>query len=299
LGCASSSVAYAADPNAVAPVYTGTGTGIAIPIGSGGPAVDDGVPAAYKQLKDAITAEIEAGTFTAQPVSRGIKIGIGAALSTGAVQPMYTTCVDGFPCSFDITSFFPGMHEQTTIYCVVAAVQSFAVFDLGTSYETMGTGSVIKAQDAIFAALHGNKSGVDDIYALPWINAQFSSHGYTFYYYAVKPTSTSTFMSFVREDLWGFLEANYVRVSLANGGYGKFTSGGLHATEATGYDDNAGTVTSYDPWSKRSSSSNAACTSTAYGSGTWGCYWVMPQAKYYQAMDKEATGNGIQAPLWY
>jgi len=135
--------------------------------------------------------------------------------------------------------------------------------------ETMGTGSVIKAQDAIFAALHGNKSGVDDHLRAPLDQCPVLESRGNLLYYAVNNVDVDVHELRAGGPL-GLPGSQYVRVSLANGGYGKFTSGGLHATEATGYDDNAGTVTSYDPWSKRSSSSNAACTSTAYGSGTWG-----------------------------
>jgi hypothetical protein len=132
---------------------------------------------------------------------------------------------------------------------------------------------------------------------LAWINTQFSNHSYSFYYVARKPTSVSDFMSLVRIDIYLYVEMDFVRVNLSSGYYGDWRSGGFHATGSTGYNDTAGTVTSYDPYSLRSS--NGTCSSPSYGDPTkqtLGCTWTMRQAYYYYAMDK-SSGGGL--PVWY
>jgi hypothetical protein len=181
-----------------------------------------------------------------------------------------------------------------TYYCVVAFVQSVAAWDLSSSYTKMGTSSQRGGQDVIYAALGSNTVNID-VRGLSWINTQFSNHSYSFYYVARYPSSVSDFMSYVRYDIYLYYEMNYVRVNLSSGYYGGWTSGGLHATGSTGYNDTASTVTSYDPYALRNS--NGTCRNTSYSSSqTLGCTWTMPQTNYYYAMDTSGAGT---LPVWY
>jgi hypothetical protein len=299
--CMSIASVAAADPNSAGSTSIYTGTGEAVVPGGTAVSVDAGVPAGYAQLKASQFAAFVAGKPLR--IVSPTKLGSGAmTTSEGAlVQPMSSTCVNGYPCVVSITSYLPTMHEMRTYYCVVAFIQTVAVWDINTSYRTMGTGSELGAQDVLYGQMNGGSHGpgVWDPDAKNWINSKFSSTGYNFYYLPVFPVSTSYFMYYLRFDLYGLYpdqETNYVRVLLSNGGYGGWTSGGLHATGSAGYNDTTGTVTSYDPWSYHLSGSSS-CYSTYWSSSqTDGCFWTMAQANYFQAMD--TSGNGTY-PVWF
>jgi hypothetical protein len=294
---------YAADPNSTG-AYTGTG----VAVGSGGSAVSvpTGIPAGYAERKASQFAEFAAGRPASQPIVRPVKRGVGATGSgtttPPGIQPAVSCPVGGYPCYFTIVTWFPSLHQMRTYYCVVAFVQTVAYWDLGSSFLTMGTGSQLGGQDWLYNnALYGGDHGpgVWDPNALNWINSQFSSRGYGFYYLPVLPGDTPSFMSYVRFDMYYYhpdAETNYVRVALSSGEYGGWTSGGLHATGTEGYSDNTGTVLSYDPYDTRNS--DGTCTqSISYSySQTSGCYWNMPQSNYFYAMD---TGSNGTLPLWY
>jgi hypothetical protein len=266
--------------------------------------VDTGIPAGYATLKASQFTSFVAGKpvqAIVHPTKRGS--GVSDVGSGTLISPMTSTCVGTFPCVVSIVSYLPSQHELRQYYCVVAFIQTIAVWDFGTSYLTMGTGTQLGGQDVLYGQMHGgsNGLGVYDPWALSWINSKFSSIKYMFYYVPVSPSSTGSLMSYIRFDLAAYApdrESNYVRVDLENGGYGGFSGGGgvrLHSTGSAGYDDLNGTVTSYDPWSHRSS--NGMCDSTYWSSSQpAGCFWTMAPANYFQAMDR--TGNGT-SPVWY
>jgi hypothetical protein len=294
----------AADPTSLSgSTSTYTGTGVAVVPGGSATDVATGIPTGYAELKASQFAAFVAGKTPAQAIVPPTKRGSGA-IDFGAgtlVNPMATTCVGGYPCVVSITAYLPSKHEMRTYYCVVAFIQTVAVWDINTSYLTMGTGSELGGQDVLYGQMNGgsNGPGVWDPYALSWINSKFSSIGYGFYYLPVAPNSTYLLMNYIRFDLQHLVpdrETNYVRVYLSNGGYGGWQSGGFHATGSAGYNDTTGTVTSYDPWSYHLSGSST-CYSTYYSSSQPdGCFWTMPQANYFQAMD--TSGNGT-LPVWY
>ncbi len=279
------------------------GTGVEIWVGSNPPNVDLGIPSGYAALKMSQFASFVAG----KPASVVIptKKGSGAkdTVTRAVLAPMTATCRNGYPCVVSITPWLPTKHESRTIYCVVAFIQTIAIWDINTSYQTTTYSAQVARQDSLYSQLHGgsNGPGVYDPYALSWINNQFSVTGYPFYYLPILPASFSDFIDYLHYDLQGLYpdrESNYVRVNLANGGYGGFSSGGglrLHATGSAGYDDTAGTFTSYDPWSHRSSS--GMCDTTYWSSSQLpGCFWTMPQSNYFQAMDTSGNGTG---PVWF
>ena len=196
--------------------------------------------------------------------------------------------------------------------CVVAFVQSVAAWDLSSSYKYWGGASSVRgAQDNLYnGPLKGGSTGspgVVDTNALSWVNAQFSSHSYGFYYLGGWPSNSGGFMNLVRMDTYGYDEVNYVRVDLSSYNYawgqGVDAKGRhpLHATGATGYNDPAGTVTSYDPFSYGSgekSGPSSACSSAWFTmSYTWGCNWTLSQNNYYLAMDKGTSYP--DEPMWY
>jgi len=270
-------------------------TGVAVPSGGKPATIATGVPAGYAALKASQLAAVAAGKSPAQAVVHGNKMGPNPMTVT---PNLGSACVGSFPCAFSILNSFPNLHEMQPYFCVVAWVQSVAVWDLGSYYLTMGTGSQLGGQNVLYSQLNGGiyGLGVYDPYALSWINSKFSSAGYPFYYVAVKPSTIASFMYDVRFDLAWYYETNYVRVNLAYGYYGGFGSGGLHATGTLAYSDTAGTVTSYDPYSLRSSDGSCANTSYSY-SQTKGCSWTMSQTRYFLAMD---TGsNDGTSPVWY
>ncbi len=295
-----SSVA-AADPNASgANIASYAGTGVAV--GPGGLTnVGDGIPAGYAELKASQFASFVAGKTPAQVVVHPIKRGSGAT-DVGPRTDVHPMSACGlYPCAVSITGYLPTKHEMRTYYCVVAFIQTVAVWDINTSYLTMGTGSELGGQDVLYGQMYGGDHGLGvwDPHALSWMNSKFSSIGYGFYYVDVWPADSSDLMQYIRFDLAALVpdrETNYVRVYLSNGGYGGWQSGGFHATGSAGYDDLAGTVTSYDPWSYHVSGSSS-CYSTYYSSSQLdGCFWTMPRANYFQAMD--TSGNGTN-PVWY
>ena len=281
------------------PVFAGdpTFTGITAAPSGQLTQVDPAIPAGYAQQKAAELAAIDSGQLSpAGLAATKTGSGSGVAAQTQAA-PLVATCVNGYPCVWYFTS--PGLHQMTTIYCVVAFVQSVGRWDLSSWYLDMGTGEQLLAQNQIYAALGSNTINIDTR-ALPWINTQFSNYSYRFRYDPINPTSEPTFMNYIRMDIYTFVEMNYVRVNLSSGDYGGWKSGGLHATGSTGYNDNTGLVTSYDPYSTRNT--DGTCKSTSYGgSGSgagpyWGCTWTMLQTNYYLAMD---TSGGSDYPLWY
>lgn len=257
--------------------------------------IDPGIPAGYAQLKAAQVASFEAGQIPAKSLAR-VKTGSGSKtlLLQATISPMVSTCVGTYPCAAGFTSVFPSLHQMRMTYCVVAFSQTVASWDLSTSYRTMG-GSQRAAQDAIYQALGSSTINIDKR-ALTWINQQFTRYGYGFSYVAEYPTSTADFMRMVRADVVLYVETNYVRVDLSSGRYGGFSTGGLHATGTTAYDDNNGIVTSFDPWSLRNNT-NGICQSTYYDKNqTSGCVWTMTQANYFLAMDRSGAGT---LPVWY
>jgi hypothetical protein len=241
-------------------------------------------------LKASQLAAVEAGQLSAAGL-RATKTGSGSGLvAQTQVTPLVAFC-GSYPCVWSFPN--PGLHQMRNYYCVVAFVQSVAKWDLSSSYLTMGTGSQLGGQDVIYQALGSNTVNID-VRGLSWINTQFNNHSYSFYYVAVKPTSTS-FMNYIRFDIYSYVEMNYVRVNLSSGSYGGWSSGGLHATGSTGYNDTAGTVTSYDPYALRNS--NGTCRNTSYSSSqTLGCTWTMLQNRYYYAMDQSGAGT---LPVWF
>lgn len=300
-GVTASSV-MAFDPSAVTDGATNyPGQGLNVWTGGGTPpTVDPGLPAGYANTKASEFAAFVSGKPL--QVVHPTKKGSGAFMTnSGAIVTPLSACQSGYPCAVSITSYLPTKHEMRTTYCVVAFIQTIAVWDISATYGTFGSGrygqgTQLGAQDQLAAEM--GRQGTWDPYALSWINGKYKSVGYGFYYVPITPYDVNQFMGLIRFDLHALLpdqESNYVRVNLSNGGYGQWTTGGLHATGSAGYDDNAGTVTSYDPWSHRSG--NAMCDSTYYSSTqTAGCFWTMSQGKYFQAMD---TGSSGTLPLWY
>lgn len=285
---------YAADPT-LSDGASASFTGISVVPGGQSAQVDSGIPAGYAQLKASQVASFEAGRNPAKSLA-GVKTGSGSKtlLLQATVSPMASTCVGTYPCAAGFTSWLPSLHQMRTIYCVVAFAQTVANWDLATGYKTMGTGSQLGGQDVIYQALGSNTINIDKR-ALTWINQQFANYGYGFRYVALYPTSTAAFMSLVRADVVLYVETNYVRVNLSYGRYGGFSSGGLHATGTTAYDDNNGLVTSWDPWSLRNT--DGTCQSTYYSSSqTSGCVWKMTQANYFLAMDRSGAGT---LPVWF
>jgi hypothetical protein len=285
----SASPVYAADPT-----FTGITAGPAGPVTQ----VDPAIPAGYAELKASQLAAVESGQLSVAGL-RAKKTGSGAGLVAQAhATPLTAICVNGYPCVWSFPD--PGLHQMRTYYCVVAFVQSVAKWDLDGSYITMGTGSQLGGQDVIYGALGSNTVNID-VRGLSWINTQFRNRSYGFSYVAVKPTSAYTFMNYVRADVYAFAEMNYVRVNLGSGSYGKWVSGGLHATGSTGYNDTAGTATSYDPYALRNGDGTCAQPSSGHNpsyssSQTLGCTWTMPQANYFFAMDTSGAGTN---PVWY
>ncbi len=280
--------------------------------------MDIGVPAGYAQLKQAQLTAMAAGKLPVQSVVRATKTGAGAAQSTTSAGPMVATCNGTYPCVLSLP--FPGFHQKTQYYCLVAFVQSVAFWDLSNSYMTMATGTIRGAQDKIYGTNLSNgiraffpddaelgHIGANDYKALAWINGQFSSHsGYTFRYVAVKPIDVSSFMWYVRYDVDLYAEVNYVRVDLSTYAYrwgqsvDKHGNHPLHATAASGYDDNAGTVISYDPFAYGPNRVGGSCTSASYSNvADWGCVWTITQVNYFRAMDRSASLNDATASVWY
>jgi hypothetical protein len=270
---------------------------------SGGGAIPANVPVAYIQLKQSQLAALASGTLTPQSIIRSAKLGSGSTLqfSANAVSPMSNLS--------SITINFPGFHQMTTWYCVVAFVQSVLFWDVSPSYRYYGGASTLtQGQNNLYnGPLKGTKKdGVKDPVALSWIDGQFSSNGYAFFYLGAWPSNAAGFMNMIRLDTNDYYEANYVRIDLTTYDYawgqGKNPDGShpLHATGGVGYDDSAGTVTSYDPFSYSPAEKGlpgTACTSNWFTSSyEWGCNWTLSQDRYYLAMDKQTSGDD---PMWY
>lgn len=310
LGCTSASSVLAADPaSAVQSAASYSGTGIAV--GNGGISTDLGIQAQYAQLKEAQLAALDAGTLSVSSLAPAKKMGAGAtdlpaAPLTSAAAPMAI-----------VSQEFPGFHQKTNYYCLVAFVQSVAYWDLDDYFMEMGQGSILGAQNKIYGTNltngireyypdTGTKKGASDAKAIAWINKNFLSYGYGFSYVAISPTSTSDFMNAIRLDNGLWYEVNYIRIDLTTykyaWGQAKNSDGThpLHATAATGYNDTAGTVTTFDPFSYSSaelSGPYSSCTSHSFNSTpNWGCVWTLTQGNYYSAVDRWDTDT---KPMWY
>ncbi len=301
----------AANPDSTTTEPTYEGTGIAV--GPTSQPVDLLISPADIKAKEDQLAAVKSGKGHAMLQNR--KLGGGASLAQDGLTPM-AACADGYPCSSSVASWFPGLHQKTNYYCLVAFVQSIAYWDVNTSYKTYGTASIRAAQDKIYGTNLGNgirayypddltHKGANDYKALAWINGKFATISYTFKYVHVMPTSTASMMGYIRMDIYDWMEANYVRVDLSTYKYkwGQPVSNGvhpLHATGTTGYNDTAVTVSSYDPLAAGPNKVGGVCTSSSYSStADWACQWTLTQANYYLAIDRSTSISDATNPLWW
>jgi hypothetical protein len=296
-----SSPVLGADPNADgSATASANGTGISVAGGA-----DSAVAPALVQQKYAqLQAYVRSGGLPTRAAKSGAASSQAQAMAARAViSPLYATS--------RYLSWYPGFHQKTTYYCLVATVQSIAYFDLESQwYYGLGTGSILGAQNKIYNGYydpdgHYNPGiissappGASDAKAIAWMNTQFSRYGYSFYYVAVTPSSQGAFMAEIRFDVSDY-EAAYVRVDLSTPsgtGYMWYQASGprghiLHATLAVGYDDSAGTVRSYDPFTHTTSSGCSTYYSSSYD---WACNWTITQTRYWRGMDRT-----VGIPLWF
>ena len=294
--------ALAADPIEDTSTF---GTGIAVdPIAPD----NSSVPPAYlkeknRQLKDFV----KTGAHPPRPVKHG------AAAPQLDVLPMSGT---GVPAQAYLT-WYPGFHQKTGYYCLIATVQSIAYFDLEPLwYRTLGSGSIRGAQDKLYYGYYdpdgtwnpalwvggATNSGASDAKAVVWINRQFSSYGYGWYYaVARRPSSTEELMTYIRFDVGVSAEPTYIRGDLSVPEYpwrqaavkvnGKWVHA-LHATLAVGYRDSDGVVRSYDPFT--SPKSDGRCQKGPFQGPDFACSWNMLADNYYDAVDKNVAN-----PIWW
>ncbi len=293
--------ALAVDPKAGASTF---GTGIAA--GTTG-ADNSSVPPAYlKEKNSQFKAFVTTG---ARPTPRA-KQGASARLMD-VVLPKSGT---GVPTAAYLP-WYPGFHQKTSYYCLVAVVQSIAYFDLEPWwYKTLGTGSIKGAQDKLYFGYYDPdgtwnpplwvggavNSGASDAKAMVWINRQFSKHNVDWYYAAGDPANFDYFMAYIRFDVAMSHEPTYVRVDLSTPrgtGYPWYQAArnGVHpehATLAVGYRDSDGVVRSYDPFTYTNASGR--CNLGSFPGPDWACDWNMYADHYFTAMD-----DIIANPVWW
>jgi hypothetical protein len=306
LACASivavitASTASAASPDAGYSDPTYTGTGIA-----GGGSRDTGVSAAVVAQKK---ADLEKYSRNALTPNRPAKTG-GAKtylVTLATISPAYASSAS--------LGWYPGFHQKTNYYCLVAMVQSMAFNDLDNWYNYMGTGTITGAQDKIYnggytdpdgtaetgikATRAADLPGSYDTLAIAWMNKQFSRYHYSFVYAGQTPASQSVLSTSIHYDVSGYREPTYVRVDLSSNKYKWYSAPDpvkghkLHATAAVGYNDSASTINSYDPYASPSGSSCSAPSSTGNNKG---CNWPILLSQYFNAMDRTVTWS----PVWF
>ncbi len=292
--------ALAADPIEDTSTF---GTGIAVdPIAPD----NSSVPPAYlKEKKKQFKDFVKTGARPPRPVKHG------AAAPQLDVLPMSGT---GLPSQAYLT-WYPGFHQKTSYYCLVATVQSIAYFDLEPMwYRTLGSGSIKGAQDKLYYGYYdpdgtwnpalwvggAYNSGASDAKAIVWMNNQFSSYSYGWYYAVATPSNFDQFMSYIRFDVALSAEPSYVRVDLSTPrgtGYpwyqaAKGSAHPLHATLAVGYRDSDEVVRSYDPFTY--TNSTGRCNLGSFPGPDFACNWNMFGRRYFNGMDRTVAN-----PMWW
>jgi hypothetical protein len=229
----------------------------------------------------------------------------GAAKLTVLSRTVTTAATDSA-----LLVWWPGFHQKTTYYCLVATVQSMAYFDIEAEwYYDLGSGSIKGAQDKIYsgyknpdgtkwagikaATCDASPCGADDAKALAWLNGQYKHANMSWHYAAVTPSSASDFNNYVSFDVGASEEPTYVRVDLSTKsgtgymwyqGPNKYGHHIDHATLVVGYNTTKKTDTSYDPFTH--TLSTGACSTSYDPKYDVACNWTIPQKNDYIGMDR-------------